>query len=185
MSATGLTTDAIKNVAANAYAGAALYITLLRALILQSAASAGATSISVDLSVQAGDILVIDQGLSTQEQVTVSAVSGTGPYTATVSALSKSHSSGAFVSHIPLTSSTVHEMSSITRVAANWTGPSPAGVITSSASAITIPSGQVLGSMALFSASTSGTYYDATAVTAQDFRTSGGSWTPLWVEALS
>jgi hypothetical protein len=185
MSATGLTTDAIKNIAANAYAGAALYLTLLKALTLQSATSVGAATFSVDLSVQAGDILVFDQGLSSQEQVNVSSVSGSGPYTVTpATTLTKAHAASAKIGHVPVSSSTVHEVS-VTRVAANWGSPSPAGVVTTSADAITVPSGNVVGSVALFSASTAGTYYDATAVNAQDFTAAGGSYTPVWVESFT
>lgn len=185
MSATGLTTDAVKNVAANAYAGAALYVTLLKALTLQSGVSAGASSFSVDLAVAVGDILVFDQGLSTQEQVTVQSVTGSGPYTVTpATTLAKAHVANARIGHVPLTSATVHEIS-VTRVAANWSAPSPAGVVTTSASAISVPSGNVVGSVALFSASTSGTYYDASAIAAQDFSVASGTYTPLWVETFS
>jgi hypothetical protein len=184
MSATGLTTDAIKNVAANAYAGAGLYVTVLKALTLGSGTTVGAASFTVDLSVAAGDILVFEQGTSSQEQITVQSVSGSGPYTVVpATTLTKAHTGSAKIAHIPLTSATVHELT-VTRVAANWGSPSPAGVITTAAGAITVPSSSVVGSLALFSASTAGTYYDATAVTAQTF-TASGSYTPVWVETFS
>jgi len=189
MSATGLTTDAIKNIAANAYAGAALYMTALQPLTLQSATSVGATSFSVDLSVAAGDQIVFDLGLPTQETVVVQAVSGAGPYTVTpVSPLAQAHSltgsNAGKQSHVPLTSSTVHEVTGVTRVAANWGSPSPAGVITTAASGITIGSGKSVGSVALFSASSAGTYYDASAVAPQSFP-SGGTFSPVWVETFA
>lgn len=185
MSATGLTTDAMKNIAVNAYTAAGLYLTVLKALTLQSATSVGAATFSVDLSVQAGDILVLDQGLSTQEQVTVGSVSGSGPYTVTPTAvLTKAHAANARIGHVPKDATTVHEIS-VTRVAANWGSPSPAGTVTSGASAITVPAGNIAGSVALFSASNGGTYYDANAITAQDFSASSGSYTPQWVEVFS
>lgn len=158
MGATGVAVDATKNQLANNYASTALYLSLLRALTLQATVSIGATTFSVDLTVQAGDVLVLEQGLSAQEQVTVSSVSGSGPYTVTpVNALTKAHTSGAFIAHVPVSTTTVHEVASITRTAANWTAPSPAGVITSAASGITVTSGsgKVVGSLALLSAATS------------------------------
>lgn len=185
MSATGLVTDAIKTAQASNYSSLCLYMTLLKALDLQAATSVGAATFSVDLSVQAGDVLVLEQGLASQETVTVQSVTGSGPYTVTpTTPLTKSHAIHSKISHVPLNSSTVHELA-VTRVASSWTTPvgAPAGRIVTSAAAITVPAGagNVVGAVALFSASTSGTYYDATAVNAQDL-TAGGTYQPAWQE---
>lgn len=185
MSFAGAATDAAKNAVVNAYAAVALYVTLLKALTLQAGTAPGAASFSVDLSVQAGDILVFEQGGANQEQVTVQSVTGSGPYTVVpVTPLAKAHAANVRIAHIPVSSSTVHEIA-VTRTAANWGSPSPAGTVTTSAAAITVPSGNVVGSLALFSASSGGTYYDATPVNAQDFTTTGGAYTPVWVETAS
>jgi hypothetical protein len=185
MSAYDLRTDAIRNIEANAFAGACLYMTLLKALTLQSATSIGAATFSVDLAVATDDILVFDQGLTSQEAVTVLSVTGSGPYTVTpTAALTKAHLVNARIAHLPRTSSTIHEVT-VTRVAANWGSPSPAGTVTAAPGSITVPSGNVVGSIALFSASTSGTYYESNPVTAQDFTSSGGAYTPAWVETFS
>src|SRR5215472_13204648 len=62
---------------------------------LNGATAAGATSLSYNASTggapAVNDIFGIDAGLSTAEQVTVSAVSGTGPYTLTVGATRFAH----------------------------------------------------------------------------------------------
>lgn len=186
MSATGLVTDAMKNVQASAYGAAAPYLTLLKALTLQGGAlAAGATSFSVDLSVQVGDVLVFDVGLATMERVTVQSVSGAGPYAVTPTApTAQAHAASARIGHVPVSAATVHEVT-VTRVAANWGAPSPAGVITSAAGAITVPSGNVVGSTAVFSALTAGTYYDATAIPTLDFTNASGAYTPVWVETFS
>jgi hypothetical protein len=118
----------------------------------------------------------------------VSSVTGSGPYTVTpVNALAKAHASGAFLAHVPKDATTVHEVSGITRTAASWGSPSPAGVITSSAGAITVSSGagKVVGSLAVYSAVSSGTYYDATPVSAQSFVSVGGTYTPIWIETVA
>jgi hypothetical protein len=188
MGATGVASDTMKSQLANNYASTALYLTLLRALTLQATVTVGATTFSVDLSVQAGDVLVFEQGLSAQETVTVSSVTGSGPYTVTpVNALAKAHAAGAFLAHVPKDATTVHEVSGITRTAASWGSPSPAGVITSSAGAITVSSGagKVVGSLATYSAVSSGTYYDATPVSAQSFVSVGGTYTPIWIETVA
>jgi hypothetical protein len=186
MGATGIATDAMKTILSNAYTGAGLYITLLKALKLQAATIANAATFSVDLTVQAGDVLVLDQGLSTQEQVTVQSVSGAGPYTVTpVTRLVFAHAINANISHVPLNSTTVHEIGSITRVAASWGAQSPAGTVVSAAASITVPSGNIVGSLALFSASTAGTYYDATPVQALDFTSASGGYQPIWTETGS
>lgn len=186
MSAIGLTTDAIRNAVAAAYTTACVYVGLLKALTLQAGAAAGAATFSVDLSVQAGDVLVLDFGLAAQEQVTVQSVTGSGPYTVTpTSPLAKAHSSGARISHIPISSTTVHEIS-VSRVAAAWGSPSPAGTVTSTPSfTVSAGAGNVVGSVALFSASTAGTYYDAGASPVQDFSTTGGGYAAVWVESFT
>lgn len=188
MSATGVATDAMKNLLAAAYTSNGTYLTLLKALTLQAATSVGATSFSVDLAVQAGDKIVFDQGLATQEEVVVSSVTGTGPYTVTpASALTQAHSltgpNAGLQSHIPKDATTVHEVAGITRTAASW-GSASGGQVTSSASAISVPSGAAVGSIAVFSAATAGTYYDATAVAGQPF-SSSGSFTPVYVETVA
>jgi hypothetical protein len=186
MGATGVATTAMKNQLATNYASTALYLTLLKALTLQTATSVGASSFSVDLSVQAGDVLVFEQGGANQETATVASVTGAGPYTVTpVNALTKSHATSAKISHVPVSSTTVHELT-VTRTAASW-GSASGGVITSAASAITVSSGagNFVGSLALYSASTAGTYYDATPVAVQDFTATSGSYTPVWVETVS
>jgi hypothetical protein len=189
MSATGLVTDAVKNIVANAYAGAALYLTPLQPLTLQTATGVGAATFTVDLSVAAGDVVVFDLGLASQETATVQSVTGSGPYVVTpTTPLTKAHattgSNAGMQSHVPLTSATVHEVAGVTRVAASWGSPSPAGVITSGAGGITIGSSKSVGSVALFSASTAGTYYDASAVPPQSYP-SGGTFTATWVETFA
>lgn len=153
MSATGLATNIAKNALATAYARLGQYVSVLQALVLQSATPVGATTFQVQLAVQAGDVIVLDQGLTTQEQVTVQSVSGaSSPYTVTpATPLTQAHASGAKCAHVPLNSTSLHEVS-VTRVASNFGNPTPAGVSTSSASAITVPSGNIVGSLALFSA---------------------------------
>lgn len=193
MSATGVATNAMKDLLATAYSTNGGYLSLLRALTLQAATSVGATSFQVDLAVQVGDKIVFDQGLATQEEAVVQAVTGTGPYTVTpVSALTKAHTlTGANVglqSHIPVSASTVHEVAGITRVAAGWGSVDPGGAapgtVSSSASPISVPSGSTVGSIAVFSALTAGTYYDATAVAGQLFN-SAGSFTPTFIETVA
>lgn len=194
MGATGLVTDSAKNDAANSYATAGTHLTLFRALQLSANVSVGGTSFIVDLSVQAGDIVVFDQSLSTQEQVAVLSVTGSGPYTVTSfqtttgsTTFQKAHITTGpnlgLQSHLPLNSTTAHEVSSITRVAANWGSPSPAGVITSSAGVLTVP-GQTIGAIAVYSASTAGTYKDSTAIPGQAY-TIAGTYQPVWVETFS
>jgi hypothetical protein len=56
---------------------------------LTAAASAGATSITIDTSLATGTVL-IGSGYN-REKVTISAVTGSGPYTATVTALANAH----------------------------------------------------------------------------------------------
>lgn len=63
---------------------------------LSSGASAAATTISTAVTVPVGSTLSIDTG-SLQETVTVSAVSGAGPFTVTVSALKFAHASSTVV----------------------------------------------------------------------------------------
>jgi hypothetical protein len=184
--ATGYVTDLAKNTFAAAFGTAAPYLALLKALTLQTGVAAGATSISVDLSVAAGDQLVLERGTANEESVIVgSPVTGTGPYTVPLaSSLTKAHASGTFISHMPLTSATVHEVA-VTRVAASWGAPSPAGQITSAAAAFTsIPASTVVGSLAAFTALTGGNYFDSTPVPAQQYPT-GGSGTATWVEIIT
>jgi hypothetical protein len=157
MGATGVATAAMKNQLAKSYANASPYLTLLKALTLQSATSIGAATFSVDLSVQAGDVLVFEQGAAGQEQVTVLSVTGAGPYTVTPStALTKSHASSAKIAHVPADATTVHELT-VTRTATNWGAPS-GGTLTSGASAITVSSGSgnIIGSVALMTAAATG-----------------------------
>jgi hypothetical protein len=71
------------------------------ATTLSSAASIGATTISTVATYAVGQQLVIDSGANGEAR-TVSAVSGSGPYTLTVPALVYNHSSGATVT--PFTS---------------------------------------------------------------------------------
>lgn len=176
----------MKNVIASAVSGAGLYFGFLRALTLQASTTVGASSFSVDLSTQSGDELVFEQGTANQETATVLSVTGSGPYTVTpTAALTKAHNSNAFISHMPKDGTTVHEMTSVSRTAANWSSPNPAGVVTSAAASVTMPSGQVLGSVGMFSASTSGTYYDSSPVLAQDYRATGAPYTPIWVSTSS
>jgi hypothetical protein len=66
------------------------------ATTLSSAATAGATTIASVASIPVGNTIVIDSA-GTAEVRTVSAVSGTGPYTLTVAALGAAHASGATV----------------------------------------------------------------------------------------
>jgi len=194
MGATGLVTDSAKNDAANNYATVGPYLTLFRALQLASNVAIGGTSFVVDLSIQVGDIVVFDQSLSTQEQVAVLAVSGSGPYTCTSfqtttgsTTFQKAHVTTGpnlgLQSHLPLNATTAHEVASITRVAANWGSPSPAGVITSSSGVLTVP-GQTIGSIAVYTASTAGTYKDSTAIPGQAY-TIAGTYQPVWVETFS
>lgn len=63
---------------------------------LSSSLSPGATSVTTNQRVdQTGDIqIVLSPGLSTQEIVSFSAVSGSGPYTYTISPCSHAHASG-------------------------------------------------------------------------------------------
>ena len=188
MSATGVMTDAMKNILANAYAGGGLYVTLLKGLTLASPTSAGASTFTVDLSVAAGDKIVFDQGQTSQEECIVGSVSGSGPYVVTpVNVLTNAHvltgTNAGIQSHCPLASATVHEVT-VTRSAATWGSPSPAGTVTTAAAAITVPALAKVGSMALYSASTSGTYYDATAVAGQNFPTSQ-PYVPVWIEVVA
>ncbi len=69
---------------------------------LSSSTSIGATSISVAASIAATSIISIGSG-ALQEYATVSAVSGSGPYILTVSALTKAHASA-----VPVVSASSH-----------------------------------------------------------------------------
>jgi hypothetical protein len=196
MSAYGADTDAAKTVLANAWKGAYLYFSLLQAPILQSSTVVGASTFSLDISVQAGDKVVFDVGLATEEMVVVQSVSGAGPYTVTpVTPLAKAHSTttrNGMQSHVPLNSTTVHEIAGLTRVAASWGSATvdPLGVggpttVTSAASALTVPATRKYGSVSLHTASTSGTYGGAAAVPPQDTGAGGTSYQPLWVESFA
>lgn len=153
------------------------HLGLLSALTLQATANAGATSISVDLSVAVGDTLVFDYGLGTVETKKVTAVSGTGPYTVTISALANQRLSGSYVSHIPI--ATVHELSGggYARQAANWGSATDDGTTASIASAVaaaaSIASGATVGAVAVFTASTAGTYLDADPILPQHYSSAG------------
>jgi hypothetical protein len=63
---------------------------------LAASSLAGATTISTAATIAAGTFVTIDSGTN-QETRTTSAVSGAGPYTVTVPALTYGHSSGATV----------------------------------------------------------------------------------------
>lgn len=188
MSATGIATSTMRDALATAYGTAGPYLTLLKALTLQSATSSGATTFSVDLAVAAGDLIVFDQGQASQETVTVGSVSGSGPYTVTpVAALGQAHvltgANGGLQSHIPATATTVHEVASITRANASWGDPDD-GAITTAASAVDVTSGSKVGSIAVMSASTSGDYLDATAVPGQAFA-ADGTYVPVFIYTQS
>lgn len=66
------------------------------------------------------------------------------------------------------------EVTGITRVASSW-GTASGGVITQTVS-LTIPSGQTVQGIGLYSASTAGNYIDGGSVTSQAFPT-GGTYT--------
>ncbi|MDF2758783.1 MAG: hypothetical protein K0S99_1415 [Thermomicrobiales bacterium] len=79
-------------------------------IVLTTSSSVGATSITVNhefpgypalVAPLAGNVLVIDPGNATEEHVSPPAVSGRGPYTATVPALTYAHASGAVVRSEP------------------------------------------------------------------------------------
>lgn len=65
---------------------------------LAANASASATSISVNGAIPNGSTITIEPGTGNAETRTVSAVTGTGPYTLTVAALTNAHTSGVTVS---------------------------------------------------------------------------------------
>jgi hypothetical protein len=178
----GIATVTGRNALANAYATAYPYLTLLRALALQANTVVGATTFAVDLSVQAGDKIVFDKGQVSEEEVTVVTVTGSGPYTVSSfttatggSSLTKAHiisgQNQGLQSHIPKDSTTVHEVASITRVAANWASAANSAVVASPGT-ISVP-GQTIGAVAVYSASTSGTYADAGAIPGQQYNVAG------------
>lgn len=155
-------TATAKDALANYLAAQAPYLSLLSALTLQSTVTAGATAVSVDLAVAVGDTLVFDKTLGTEETKVVSAVSGTGPYTCTITALANGHSSGALISHLPETSATVHEQS-VTRAAASWGAPDGTDTITSGTANISVTTGTV-GAISLHTAVSGGGFWTANAV---------------------
>lgn len=178
-----INTTTMRNALATTYGSTGPYLGLLSALTLQTAASAGAITVSVDLSVAIGDTLYFDYGQGTAESRVVTGVSGAGPYTVSHSALTFAHSSGALVSHIPI--ATIHEMSggSYARVAATW-GAASNSAITSAAAAVNVPAGGKVGAVAVFSAITAGNYLDSNPVAGQSF-SSAGTYTPVYTETLS
>lgn len=193
MSVYGPDTDAAKVVMANAWKGAYTYFSLLQAPILQASTAIGATSFSLDISVQAGDKVVFDVGLASEEMIVVQSVTGSGPYVVQPTApLTKAHSTATrngMQSHIPLNATTVHELAGVTRVATSWGSATvdPLGVggpttVTSAASAITVPATRKYGSASVHTASTSGTYGGASACPPQDSGVAGTTYQPLWIE---
>lgn len=159
MSATGLATAAHKNRLAHSFTDAAPYLTVVKGLTLQAPTAAGASTFSVDLLVAAGDQVVFDCGQGSQEACTVLSVAGSGPYTVTpVAPLVNAHvltgSNSGVQSHIPGSDATFHEVASITRTAASWGDPSPAGIVTSAPAAITLPNSAAVGAVAAMSAAT-------------------------------
>lgn len=100
LSRTNLFTDAGLSQLAAGWAGAnqpPLYLVLdTYRPVLQATYAAGVTSIATDKQVhQPGDTqIVLDPGGVNEETVTWTTVSGTGPYTYTISATTKSHASG-------------------------------------------------------------------------------------------
>jgi hypothetical protein len=153
---------ATRNTLATAYGTASPYSALMSALTLQAIASSGATTFSSDLSVGVGDTVVLGQGTGTQESRVVSAVSGSGPYTVTVPALTNTHPSGELAAHLPITLANGHEITggspAYARKANTWT-PS-GGVNSGTAVTFDVPTGAKVGSLAQMSASTAGTLVD-------------------------
>ena len=79
---------------------------------ISAATAVGATSIQTVARVDlAGDSqLVLSPGLSTQETVTFSAVSGSGPYTYTISATTQAHAAGDPVCRMVLATDTMSQV---------------------------------------------------------------------------
>lgn len=180
-----IATETGRNAVATAYGVEGPYLGLLSALTLQAAVASGGTSVKTDLSVAVGDELVFDYGLGTAETAIVTAVSGSGnPYTVTVAALTYAHASGSYVSHIPL--ATIHELSggSYARAAAAWGTAASSAVTSNVASAVSIPSGVVIGSVSVHTASSAGTYVDANPIKPQAF-SSAGTWLPTYTQTFS
>lgn len=176
-----IATVAQKNALATAYGVSAPYLGLGQALIQQANTSVAGTTVSVDLTVGVGDTVVFNKGGASEETRVVSAVSGTGPYTITVPALTYAHTAGQLISHLPISSTNLHEIASTTRAAALW-GSASVGAITSAvAAAITMPSGANVGAILMFSAVSAGTYLDAAAVPGQNFASAGGTYLPTAV----
>jgi hypothetical protein len=80
---------------------ATLYLALHLATTLNSAISAGATSITVPDHIPNGSVITLGVGLGTQENVTVSNITGAGPYTVTISAAANAHNGGEYVKYAP------------------------------------------------------------------------------------
>lgn len=178
-----INTVTMRNALATAYGATGPYLGLLQALTLQTSVSAGGVTVSLDLSVATGDTLVFDYGQGTVESRVITGVSGSGPFTANVAALTFAHTSGALVSHIPVSS--IHELSggSYARTAATW-GTASNSAIASAASPINVPAGGKVGAVAVFSASSGGNYLDSNPVAGQAFA-SAGTYQPVYTETLS
>lgn len=78
-------------------APASVDIALHKATTLGSTVTAGATSVSLANAPAVGSTIVLDPDNAASESRVVSAVSGAGPYTVTVPALTNGHTSGAYV----------------------------------------------------------------------------------------
>lgn len=180
----GIASITARNTVASAFAGACTHLTGLKALTLQSQANAGASTITVDLAVQAGDKLMIETNSANQEFVVVQSTANAGLTATLTSPLGKTHAAGVYISHLPLDGTTVHEATVTARVPANWGSPA-AGVLTAAPGQISYGGPQVVGSVAAFNALTAGTYQDAIVVTPTPYPSGGGQGIPSWIETVA
>lgn len=128
------------------FRGSAAYVGLCSATTLAADVVAGASSVDLNHAVEAGDWISLNDGGSEKREV--AAVSGSGPYMATlVSAASFSHASGSGVGHAPKAAGALREPSTAnySRQSITWDPAASENLSSSNVTSFEVESGSAIG----------------------------------------
>lgn len=126
------------------------YAGLCQGTTLASGVTAGATSVDLDNIVEVDDLISLNDGGREERKVT--AVSGTGPYTATLdSATTYSHATGTYVGHAPKAATGLREVggTNYARQSITWNAAASENLDSSNAPSFEVGSGSIVGGFLL------------------------------------